>query len=430
MAMPGNHTMSLLSELSRWTREHYLWELAVAKGCKAEEPDLPDEYVSAFLTTMYIHAYDFKADNVNITQPILMMSSILQDETKSQVQICRSVIAKAMNKVNGAMTYGSVFCSHLMQGYEGTVISYKTKVHDIRPFLAQFFPKWCVSQVRENGEKEQVQLQLEQDDMNACHLVDDVLNYTHRHEALENLSPIEMTMAFIFDKADTKASKALLIQDGHPLAGSHGHKPRKTNVVPQFISNPPLRPKDNGERESQDSYAAFALSNFYSDRLIHLLEGESLWDKYTYWRDNKPRNDLEEVIELDTLAFRMLDNAQGMAEARALKSKKGKFYRSQRLLLQKALSRSFGEGQEGINGGGWEGNDGDDIDDDGSDLEEDDDLGFYDEYDAVIQERIERMLDGEGVEEVDLVKKSLSCLPPEDPSKYSREAIPREVREP
>ena len=134
------------------------------------------------------------------------------------------------------------------------------------------------------------------------HLVNNVQHYLYRHPALKEWSPVELTMAFKFEKARTKAAKLLLVQPPHPLFESHGHQPRTTIVLAQFISNFPAKPDEDSDDIYKEEYARVILANFFPFKDV-VLVGNTLWDKLGDWRRRKPRG------RLDDLALRMVDNA-------------------------------------------------------------------------------------------------------------------------
>lgn len=75
---------------------------------------------------------------------------------------------------------------------------------------------------------------------------------------------------------------------------------------------PPLRPHVSSSSEEKNNYAVFALSLFYPfDRHLDDLAGKTLWDKYVFWNDNRPR------MAMDDHAFRCLDNIEVRQNARS-----------------------------------------------------------------------------------------------------------------
>ena len=140
------------------------------------------------------------------------------------------------------------------------------------------------------------------DNDGSYHLVNNVQNYLHRHPALKAWSPVEITMAFKFEKARTKAANLLHVQPPHPLSTCHGHQPRSTIVLAQFINDFPVRPEEDGDDASKEEYARVILANFFPYKDVE-LHGLTLWDKVADWKERRPRG------LMDDLALRMVDNA-------------------------------------------------------------------------------------------------------------------------
>lgn len=134
------------------------------------------------------------------------------------------------------------------------------------------------------------------------HLINDVQNYLHRNDALREWSPVEVTMAFEFQKARTKAAACLHVKEPHPLATTHGHNPRSRIHLAQFISDFPIRPEEDGDPTAKEEYARVILANFFPFKDVP-LEGATLWEKLATWKRETPRK------ELDHLALRMVNNA-------------------------------------------------------------------------------------------------------------------------
>lgn len=135
------------------------------------------------------------------------------------------------------------------------------------------------------------------------HLVNNVQHYLHRHPALKLWSPVELTMAFKFEKARTKTANLLLVKPPHPLAFTHGHQPRSTLVLAQFISDFPVQPEEDGDEAAKEEYARVILANFFPYKDVELF-GPTLWAKLKDWKERKPRG-----ASIDNLALRMVANA-------------------------------------------------------------------------------------------------------------------------
>ena len=138
-------------------------------------------------------------------------------------------------------------------------------------------------------------------------------NYLARSDHLRSWSFVETEMAFSCNRIRCKASRLLPLQGTHPHASQYGHIPRSkaSMCLPQFIRECPLMPSDTASPEEKDIWASFALGAFFPyDTMLEDLEGDTLWDKVTFWRAHKPRGDF------DVFAFRCLDNIQERAIAR------------------------------------------------------------------------------------------------------------------
>jgi hypothetical protein len=140
------------------------------------------------------------------------------------------------------------------------------------------------------------------------HLVNEVQNYIHRNDALKRWSPVEVKMAFQFEKVRSKKSRLLMVDQAHPLADSHCHNPRSRVHLAQFISQLPIRPEEDGEEEAKEAYATIILANFFPYKDVP-LDGDTLWEKIATWRESKPRG------LLDDLALRMVDNCALVRQA-------------------------------------------------------------------------------------------------------------------
>lgn len=102
--------------------------------------------------------------------------------------------------------------------------------------------------------------------------------YNHRHSSLSDWSPFEMTMGFIGGQDDTGDAKLFPLRDDIELTAGYFHKPRLNRarkpviVIPQQLKEHPKRPSSDAPSDMKEQYAAWALGNFYSDRLMHELD--------------------------------------------------------------------------------------------------------------------------------------------------------------
>ena len=310
MAVPGNHTMSLIGEMSRWAREVEIWEREKKmKATQRERPRLPDPTTSAYLVTEYICSYNFKSEIVSINTGLLNICKALEDESRTDKQKITSVITKALNKINGSLVIGPIYALYVIFNGSNYHISYNNQIHNLIAFTKALRP------VASNFDEESNLVQrLVVDSTDNVSFSSDVDDYRYRPLAMSALSPIEVKMAFEFGTANTVESHKLAVMPPHAECETHGFKSikRDKHTVPQFISNPPPRPDADADNEIKDAYSSYALANFYSDRGPE-LHGTSSWDKMQDWFKRRPRG------QLDVLALHLLENTDNIAKARASK---------------------------------------------------------------------------------------------------------------
>jgi len=146
------------------------------------------------------------------------------------------------------------------------------------------------------------------------------LNYFYRPEALSSLPRILHDMWYYIrplgDNAklpDENSQKhPFRLREGHPLANTFVvSERRKTNFeIPRFFSSTPTRPTPDAEPTLKETYAAFKLGNFVSNRTVENLPGDSLWDKLLAWEGDDTRDArLTKVVE------RMLAHLQSYQQA-------------------------------------------------------------------------------------------------------------------
>ena len=134
---------------------------------------------------------------------------------------------------------------------------------------------------------------------------------------LTSWSPFEVAMAFDCRRADHHILPIDYVE-GVVATDSYGHIARRNTshepamAIPQLFTEPPSLPHDDAPAEDKEGYASFVLSIFYPyDRLLHLLAGQSYWDKFKHWQTTCPRG------EKDEFAMHCLRNVQTRQEARA-----------------------------------------------------------------------------------------------------------------
>lgn len=172
-------------------------------------------------------------------------------------------------------------------------------------------------------------------------LVDQHDLYKNRNEALSIFSPVELSMVF---KGGKGGRSFPLLQD-HALSKTHGHAPLARFHLPRIIGHIPSRPNLSSEPHASEAiraermgYAAFAISNFYTDRPTEEeeLQGSDLWEKLIYWKNHLPRDykpdagSEDQPLGLDHLAWRIMDNLQLRLDARILMAEDAKQIRLDR----------------------------------------------------------------------------------------------------
>lgn len=145
-----------------------------------------------------------------------------------------------------------------------------------------------------------------------------------------------MTMGFVCSKDVTGDSKLFPLQGDLGSASGYSNKPRLDRskrpvlYIPQQIKEHPKRPSDDAPADMKEDYAAWALGNFYSNRLMHKLQPEdfdshadkydgedlrgatTLWSLFRRWERRRPRDDR------DKFALRCIANIELRATARTL----------------------------------------------------------------------------------------------------------------
>jgi hypothetical protein len=105
--------------------------------------------------------------------------------------------------------------------------------------------------------------------------------YSNRHSALSMFSPVEVIMMF----RGGKGGRKLPLDPEHDLSGSHGHTALTRFHLPRIIGHIPFRPKlvrgPSQDEKGRLEYAAFAISNFYTDRPgeDEELQGADAWEQ-------------------------------------------------------------------------------------------------------------------------------------------------------
>jgi hypothetical protein len=332
IALPGNHTMSLTGEISRWARQIELHNRMkkANPASQAEPPPMPDSFLASFIVTSYICSYNFKADAVNVNLNFLNISKVLQDITKTPIQASRSVVKKCLNQIHGSVVSGSILQMWILLFGKDYIMSYDTKIHNWKAY-AQILQPIVAEEMDEGRLTHHIVI----DSCKNVSFRNDVDNYLHRSSALSMFSPIEVSLMFKYGKASTQEGFLLRVQAPHPDADTHGHVSVKRGKmkVPQFISNTPFKPTDPEDKDGWEKYAAYALSNYYPDRecdLAPILVGKTKHEKLKSWlaMPSGGRGGL------DNIARYLLENSDLMAEAKQKLKAEGKRNREERRALK------------------------------------------------------------------------------------------------
>jgi len=310
-----------------------------------EEPEVVPPAIHAALTTEYIAAYVYKADDISMTEAFLasvrMLEERRQSGTVSMDKLARSVISKAMNSVTKSISLGAVFIAHLLAGHGDAQLSYETQIVNFASYFRHRFPGAPASPgvpaapSPADAMFDGIQGAKEDSYKHTFHaghiiLCNEVESYMYRSRKLEMFSPMEMAMAFCVKAVAGKKQFEFMV--GHPLHESHAHVPRKSIAYPQFVAPFPSEPSgvDGGMEDKKDDYAAFVLTLFrpWRKELLPRVTDASgelqtatsgSWTDFTRWRRGELTTGEKDGTDrrlLDTLASQMLDNCLLQAAAR------------------------------------------------------------------------------------------------------------------
>jgi hypothetical protein len=297
-----------------------------------ELPPAPNPVLHSAMTSEYNTKYATKADNTHNNHAVLRKAAAIANGINS-AQHGRRILTRCLNAINSTITYPLVMTASYLLGHNDHYFTHKTAVHDTALFTAAL-------SAPVSGQVVGVTHSMVADASQPGRVfaVTNLHDYHHRHPMLSQYSPVEITIMFTCVKATTVTSRVLLLQTPHPRSrGSapFGHNPRATCCLPQYIREAPCRPADgeNATAADKEAYAAFALANFYSDRMFTALPGDTLWHKMVSWRSTRSRGDM------DKLAWQMLDNIQLRLDARSLMRIDAQTTRVRRRQLQSIASR-------------------------------------------------------------------------------------------
>jgi Helitron helicase-like domain at N-terminus len=312
LACPSNHTMSLAVDASRFLREHQVWQDLVDAGEDAgEEPILPDAWLASAITSEYATKYSTKADNTPFNLQMLAMAHGISEGGNAQA--AKKLLSQMLNKLTGSITYPLIMCASYLLGHDDRWFPVATAAHDLRAFHVNFLrmEKRSVGAGDiEEGEQDYTLTFEPNGNKTLTQASSKIKDYECRSDFLDGCSPIEIVMCYEV-QGTTRASRALALKDPHPHAGKKGHNPKANIRIPLTFCNALVPPDVDATDEEKHEWAAWALGNFYPyDRMLNLLLGDTLIEKYAYWRANKVRGNV------DAVAFQLLDNMILAAHAR------------------------------------------------------------------------------------------------------------------
>ena len=332
LACPGNHMISPTMDASRYVRELLLHKRAIEKDPHANlsQPTLKPEIINSYICSEYNTGYVTKSEERYLNQAIIKCAGGLEIGTKSIDQQRRSIIAKSLNALGKTMQFASVITSTYLLGYGDSWYPLRDEMHDFAAFtrmLQQTPSQYDDERVGHSFTMDSDLLEKDADDSTpdrnyafTTQPFSNVKKYQNRSPALDDWSPYELSMCFTCVSTTTKSRAE------YPVAESTlCHKPRQDRqgkhciaVLRQFKEHP-RQPAPSSDVASKENYAAWALGNFYSDRLIHNLRSAQqaaddnvspLWNMLQTWRLQRPRG------LRDEFAFRCLDNIENRLLAR------------------------------------------------------------------------------------------------------------------
>ena len=347
------------------------------------EPELLPGDVRAALQSEYNTSYNTKSENTTLNHAVVHLAAAMENRTRTAAQTKTSVLSKMMNAITKTVPYPLVMSAAYLLGYGDSWCPMRVARHDFSLFQRSLLQRqdpyddlladhtFAANATQrhlssddsdkgdsghdgsDSGESSLVCLpnpsHFDMTDLITDHrdepvrrhvkAIDDATLYQHRHDSLTYWSPFELTMGFTCEPIGTADSKLF------PMCASLGtstrlaHKPRLNRAkvpvmpviaIPQPTKEHPKRPSPDAPSAFKEQYAAWALGNFFSDRLHDKLQPEardhcddlcnsedlrghtSLWSMFRRWERRHPRGDK------DLFAFRCLHNIELRLEARSL----------------------------------------------------------------------------------------------------------------
>lgn len=309
--------------------------------------------VRAVLQSEYNTAYNTKNETTGINQTVVNVAAGMEKRGRSLGRNKTTVLSKMLNAINKTIAYPLVMSSAYLLGYGDSWCPTRYARHDFSLFQRELMGQDAepygdgnvdhVLAADSDGDSTTTERDGDESDYTECNAetvasppqrvaaVDGAMMYHRRNEALSEWSPFEMTMGFTCEKPTTSDAKLFPLKRdaGRGRGVWLAHKPRMDRskrpaiAIPQPTREHPRRPADDAAEEVKKQYAAWALGNFFSDRLMELLQpGDDddastldkvdLWSMFLRWERRRPRG------EKDALALQCIHNIELRLKARAL----------------------------------------------------------------------------------------------------------------
>ena len=276
---------------------------------------LPDGDVASAAAAEYACKYCCKKEAAKQNHAFLDAAmDLVEEKDKPLERIAKSLLAKFLNSINGSITISLVMMTGCLLGHDDHWFPLHTTSYDIRWHEKKLKSKYkCLDEVDQLQEDTLAcKLEMDEDNDQFLKLTTQVDGYLNRCTDLQDWSSYELTMCFNIVKIRSKSTSSLRLQETSTME-NYGHQPRESISVPQPYTEFPMRPNDDSSIEDKNSFAAFALGNFYPydvDKWWNKLFGDTLWEKFLYWEKAKPRG------ERDHMVLRMLQNIETRCKAR------------------------------------------------------------------------------------------------------------------
>jgi hypothetical protein len=310
-ADPCNNAVYAMCEASNYKRELWLHGLQLAAGnTEHPAPVLAPSETRAAERAEYTLKYVCKFDHVVATHKVTAMADRLariQSQTDPGQQRAVKILGSMMHQLNGATAFPAALISLYLQGFGDHFMSHKTQAHSYHVFTGRLL-QGCQHTLAPDANGRDEECVQPVPGLRFCGVWED---FEQRPLALSHLGPYHFTMLYRKNKLsefqvherETRAAEEEewggrtrtegavygpdMEDEGQEEEGAVGqpdlegirtflpaHQQHLTHellrrrilVLPQMFRNPPARPSTDAAAPERDSYAAFALGNFASDR--------------------------------------------------------------------------------------------------------------------------------------------------------------------